>query len=72
MSDEIQTRFPTLNVLLCCANVLESRRTESADELELIFQVKYFVQKFSGTFELRLFVEVIRCAPEVVLTLSIQ
>lgn len=41
MTEEIEKRFPNLNVLLCNAGVLEPRRTESRNGLELTFQVNH-------------------------------
>lgn len=43
MTEEVEKRFPSLNVLLCNAGVLEPRRTESRNGLELTFQVNHLV-----------------------------
>lgn len=40
MADEISRRFPALNMLVCNAGVLQPRRTESKDGLEVTFQVE--------------------------------
>ncbi|VDN54249.1 unnamed protein product [Dracunculus medinensis] len=39
MAEEVEERFPGLNVLLCNAGVLLPKRTESRNGLELTFQV---------------------------------
>ncbi|CAD6193926.1 unnamed protein product [Caenorhabditis auriculariae] len=42
MAQEVEQRFPGLNILLCNAGVLNPRRVETADGLELTLQVNYF------------------------------
>ncbi|KAE9552926.1 hypothetical protein FO519_003868 [Halicephalobus sp. NKZ332] len=41
MSEEVKLRFPRLNTFISCASVLISRRTLSADGLELGFQINH-------------------------------
>ncbi|RCN49144.1 hypothetical protein ANCCAN_04716 [Ancylostoma caninum] len=38
-ADQVKSRFPDLNVLLCNAGVLNPRRAETKDGLEMTFQV---------------------------------
>ncbi|XGW07153.1 hypothetical protein V3C99_017006, partial [Haemonchus contortus] len=40
-ADKVKSRFPELNVLLCNAGVLNPRRAETVDGLEMTFQVNY-------------------------------
>ncbi|EYB95568.1 hypothetical protein Y032_0158g3243 [Ancylostoma ceylanicum] len=40
-ADQVKSRFPDLNVLLCNAGVLNPRRAETKDGLEMTFQVNY-------------------------------
>ncbi|KIH49668.1 hypothetical protein ANCDUO_20256, partial [Ancylostoma duodenale] len=37
-ADQVKSRFPDLNVLLCNAGVLNPRRAETKDGLEMTFQ----------------------------------
>ncbi|KAE9412102.1 hypothetical protein Angca_001638, partial [Angiostrongylus cantonensis] len=39
LADQVKSRFPDLNVLLCNAGVLNPRRSETKDGLEMTFQV---------------------------------
>lgn len=39
-ADQVKSRFPELNVLLCNAGVLNPRRAETKDGLEMTFQVE--------------------------------
>ncbi|KAE9420436.1 hypothetical protein Angca_007355 [Angiostrongylus cantonensis] len=41
LADQVKSRFPDLNVLLCNAGVLNPRRSETKDGLEMTFQVNY-------------------------------
>lgn len=41
MADEVARRFPSLNMLVCNAGILQPRRTESKDGLEVTFQINY-------------------------------
>ncbi|VDM83028.1 unnamed protein product [Strongylus vulgaris] len=41
-ADQVKSRFPDLNVLLCNAGVLNPRRAETKDGLEMTFQVNLF------------------------------
>ena len=41
MAEEVKLRFPRLNTFISCASVLISRRTLSADGLELGFQINH-------------------------------
>ncbi|KJH48693.1 oxidoreductase, short chain dehydrogenase/reductase family protein [Dictyocaulus viviparus] len=40
-ADQVKSRFPDLNVLVCNAGVLNPRRSETKDGLEMTFQVNY-------------------------------
>ncbi|KAK6040435.1 hypothetical protein COOONC_22060, partial [Cooperia oncophora] len=44
-ADKVKSRFPDLNVLLCNAGVLNPRRAETADGLEMTFQVETYEMK---------------------------
>ncbi|PAV61491.1 hypothetical protein WR25_11327 isoform A [Diploscapter pachys] len=41
LANEVERRFPSLNVLLCNAGVLNQRRLETKDGLEMMFQVNH-------------------------------
>ncbi|PAV61492.1 hypothetical protein WR25_11327 isoform C [Diploscapter pachys] len=41
LANEVERRFPSLNVLLCNAGVLNQRRLETKDGLEMMFQINY-------------------------------
>uniref|UniRef100_A0A0N5B658 NAD(P)-binding protein n=1 Tax=Strongyloides papillosus TaxID=174720 RepID=A0A0N5B658_STREA len=41
MVDEVKTRFPRLNVIICCENVMSQRQIITKNHLELTFQVNH-------------------------------
>ena len=47
LANEVERRFPSLNVLLCNAGVLNQRRLETKDRLEMMFQVFYHFVKYN-------------------------